>query len=68
MSGIKGAQLPRVGFEHLKNLIFPIPPLKIQKQIVEKIEAERVLVDSAKKLIEIYEQKTKDTIAKLWEE
>ena len=40
----------------------------VQKQIVEKIEAERALVESAKKLIDIYEQKVKDAIAKLWEE
>lgn len=46
----------------------PFPPLAIQKQIVEKIEAERALVESAKKLIAIYDQKTKETIAKLWEE
>lgn len=45
-----------------------LPPLATQKQIVEKIEAERVLVESTKKLIDIYEQKTKTTIAKLWEE
>lgn len=44
------------------------PPLGIQNQIVEKIEAERALVDSTKKLIDIYEQKTKETIAKLWNE
>ncbi len=50
------------------NQEIPLPPLEIQKQIVEKIEAERALVESAKKLIDIYEEKTKETIAKLWEE
>jgi hypothetical protein len=35
---------------------------------VGNIEAERVLVESAKKLIEIYEQKTQEIIAKLWAE
>jgi len=50
------------------NQEIPLPSLTIQKQIVEKIEAERALVDGNKKLIEIYEQKTKDVIAKLWEE
>lgn len=45
-----------------------LPSLEIQKQIVEKIEVERALVDSAKKLITIYEQKTKDVIVKLWSE
>lgn len=45
-----------------------LPPLAIQKQIVEKIEDERALFESAKKLIEIYDQKTKEAIAKLWAE
>ncbi len=52
----------------LKNFEIPLPPLEIQKQIVEKIEVERTLVESAQKLIEIYEQKTKEVITKLWEE
>jgi type I restriction enzyme M protein len=43
-----------------------LPPLVTQKQIVEKIESERTLVESAKKLIDIYEAKTKESIAKLW--
>jgi type I restriction enzyme M protein len=68
MTGIKGAQLPRVGFEYLRNIILPLPPLETQQQIVSQIEAERTLVESAKKLIEIYEQKTKAVIKKLWEE
>jgi len=50
----------------LSEMKIPLPPPEIQKQIVVKIEAERVLVNSAKKLIEIYEQKTKEVIAKLW--
>jgi len=50
------------------NLEISLPSLKIQKQIVEKIESERALVESAKKLIGIYEQKTKDVLAKLWAE
>ena len=68
MAGIKGAQLPRVGFEYLRNIILSLPPLETQRQIVSQIEAERALVESAKKLIEIYEQKTKAVINKLWEE
>ncbi len=68
MTGIKGAQLPRVGFEYLRNIILPLPPIETQQQIVSQIEAERTLVESAKKLIEIYEQKTKAVIKKLWEE
>ena len=52
----------------LKGFEISLPPLETQKQIVEKIEAERALVESAKKLIEIYEQKTKDVLSGLWKE
>jgi len=62
-----GAQ-PNISQGVIRNLEIPLPPLTIQKQIVDKIEAERALVESTKKLIEIYEQKTKEAITKLWEE
>ncbi|PJB42999.1 MAG: N-6 DNA methylase [Deltaproteobacteria bacterium CG_4_9_14_3_um_filter_44_9] len=52
----------------IRSIEIPLPPIKIQEKIVGKIEAERTLVESAKKMIEIYEQKTKATIAKLWSE
>jgi len=52
---------------YFKQYIIPLPPLEIQKQIVEKIESERALVESNMKLIEIYEQKMKDAIGKLWD-
>lgn len=63
-----GVGVTGVTRDFVVNQEIPLPPLVTQKQIVEKIEAERVLVESAQKLIEIYEQKTKDTIAKLWSE
>jgi len=69
LSQVSGVAIQNVAsVKVLQDLIFPLPSLEIQKQIVEKIEAERALVESTKKLIEIYEQKTKTTIAKLWEE
>lgn len=52
----------------LNELVVPLPSLDIQKQIVERIESEHVLVESNKKLIELYEQKTKEVLARLWEE
>jgi len=52
----------------IRSIEIPLPPLAVQKQIVGKIEAERALVESSKKLIEIYEEKTKESIAKLWAE
>jgi type I restriction enzyme M protein len=61
-----GATQKFVSLGVLRGLEIPLPPLDTQKQIIEKIEAERSLVESAKKLIDIYEQKTKEVIAKLW--
>lgn len=65
---VNGMAQPKLNQQLLNSIEIPYPPLEIQHQIVEKIEAERTLVESAKKLIQIYEQKTKATIAKLWEE
>jgi len=52
----------------LKELEVPVPPIEIQLQIVKGIEFERGLVDYAKKLIEIYEEKIKKKIGEVWGE
>jgi restriction endonuclease S subunit len=46
----------------------PLPPLKIQKQIVAQIEEEQELVEANRKLIEIFEKKIKAKIAEVWGE
>jgi len=63
-----GASRQALNYQQIRLLEVPLPPIETQKAIVEKIEAERTLVESAKKLIEIYEQKINETIAKLWSE
>lgn len=65
---MSGSAQPQLPIRVLNEIEIPLPSLEIQKQIVEKIEAERALVESAKKLIEIYEQKIKDVVGRLWEE
>lgn len=64
----KGGTIERLYNKLIEETVISIPPLAIQKQIVEKIETERALVESTKKLIDIYDQKTKETISKLWNE
>jgi type I restriction enzyme M protein len=64
----KAGTITNLHLIEIKQFKIPLPSLAVQKQIVEKIEAERSLVESSKKLIEIYEEKTKEVIAKLWRE
>jgi type I restriction enzyme M protein len=44
----------------------PLPPLQTQLFIVSRIEKEQALVNANKEVIEIFEQKIKDRIAKVW--
>ena len=64
----KGGTIERLYNKLIEETAISLPPIETQKQIVEEIEAEAHLVESASKLIEIYEQKTKAAINKLWEE
>ncbi|MDO9565648.1 MAG: hypothetical protein Q7J15_02770 [Candidatus Desulfaltia sp.] len=43
-------------------------PIEIQQKIITEIEAERELVGTNKKLIEIFEKKIKDKIGEVWGE
>ena len=66
--GLKvGVAQSNLSLAQVSDFEIPLPPLAIQKQIVVKIEAERALVESAKKLIGIYEGRVKGVVGKLWE-
>ena len=56
-----------INIEILKPLEIPLPPISVQQEIVKQIEEEQALINSNKKLIEIFEQKIKDEINKLWQ-
>jgi type I restriction enzyme M protein len=63
----KGAY-PSINQKDVNRLKIPLPDIETQKQIVTKIEKEQELVNSNKQLIEIFEQKIKERIAKVWGE
>lgn len=63
----KGAY-PSINQNDVNNLEIALPPIEIQNQIVSQIEEEQEIVNGNKRLIEIYEQKIKDRIAKVWGE
>ena len=64
----QGTTIQGVTKAQLKNLQIPLPPLDVQRRIVEEIEAERKLVEANRKLIEIYERKIQAKLAEIWGE
>lgn len=68
-SNVYGAAIQNVAsVKILQGIKIPLPSIEIQKQIVARIEKEQELVNSSKQLIELFEQKIKDRIAKVWGE
>lgn len=57
---------PNLSVTDLKKLPVPNPPIDTQNEIVQQIQVEQELVNSNKQLIEIFEQKINDRIAKVW--
>ena len=55
-----------VSLRNLRAFPIPLPAIETQRQIVAQIEKEQELVSANKQLIEIFEQKIKDRIAKVW--
>ena len=46
----------------------PMPSLVIQQTVVNEIEAERAIVDANRELIQRFDKKIQDVIARVWEE
>lgn len=57
-----------VSLSNLRSFPIPLPDVETQRQIVAQIEKELDLVNANKQLIEIFEQKINDRIAKVWGE
>jgi type I restriction enzyme M protein len=64
----KGVAIRRIVLIDLKTLKIRVPNLEIQSQVVAKIEEEQAQVDGCKKLIEMYQQKIKERIDRVWGE
>jgi len=63
----KGGIIERLYNNLIENTTLYLPPLEIQKQIVEKIQAEQNVIIANKELIEIYQQKIKAVINEIWD-
>ncbi|MBZ0158278.1 MAG: N-6 DNA methylase [Alphaproteobacteria bacterium] len=54
ISELKGAQLPRIGWTSFAALEIPLPPLEVQKEIVEEIEGYQRVIDGARAVLDNY--------------
>jgi type I restriction enzyme M protein len=63
-----GINQSNINAKVLATFQIPLPDIETQRQIVAQIEREQELVNASKQLIEIFEQKIKDRIARVWGE
>jgi restriction endonuclease S subunit len=63
---MSGSAQPQLPINILSQITFPLPPLDLQKKLIAQIEEERRLVDTNKKLGEIYKDKIKSIIDDVW--
>jgi type I restriction enzyme M protein len=61
--GVRQANISNKGIE---SILIPLPTIEIQQFIVDQLKKEQELVNTNKQLIEIFEQKIKDRIGKVW--
>lgn len=66
--GAQTAAVPSLDRKNAHLVKVQLPPPEEQKQIVAQIEREQSLVNANRELINIFEQKVKDEINKLWEQ
>lgn len=52
--------------EELKEVLVPVPPLETQKEIIAELDEELAIIQSNKRLVEIYQQKIADRISEVW--
>ncbi len=64
--GGTSGSMKNISKKNFLSISIPLPAIEIQQQIVSQIEKEQALVNANKQLIEIFEQKIKDRIAKVW--
>jgi type I restriction enzyme M protein len=68
LSHSKSGTVTNLHLVEIKSFRIPLPSMEIQKSIIRKLKEERQLIDSTRRIIEVYKQKIKDRITKVWGE
>ncbi|MFD2245573.1 restriction endonuclease subunit S [Pontibacter ruber] len=66
ISDARGGNQSNLNAQLIRELKIFIPTIDVQNQIVVKLEKEQELVNANKQLVQIFEQKIKNRIAKVW--
>lgn len=65
---VTGGGQPQFNANVIKQIQIPVPPIDVQRDIVEKIIEELAIVDQNKRLIEMFKQKINDKVSEVWGE
>ena len=65
LKGLKGSQLPRIGFDYFASLKIPFLSSEIQEKLLGEMKKEQEIIKANKQLIEIYEQKISDVLSEI---
>jgi restriction endonuclease S subunit len=65
---VTGGAQPQFNANVMNEIIVPLPNIKEQEDIIEKVNNQRHIIEGNKKLIVIYTQKIQDRIKKIWGE
>ena len=63
--GNGGAVFDSISKKQIEEILIPLPPLAMQKELVAEAAKEQQIIDANKQLIEIYEQKITDVISEI---
>jgi type I restriction enzyme M protein len=56
VNGVSGANLPRVASGYLMDIKLPVPPIEVQKKVVDEIENKQRAIDHARAIISTLEK------------
>jgi type I restriction enzyme M protein len=63
---VTGVTVPKLNQKNLISIKIPLPNIKIQEEIIHEIDFTQKQINANNKLIEYFENKTKEKINKLW--
>lgn len=66
VKGLKGAQLPRISFDYMSELLIPLIPVETQKELLYALDKEQEHIVSAKAIATLFEQKIKVKLNSVW--